>query len=147
MDMALEPDAVDEITALLADGLLAHDNSAGDLARIVIDTKATRLMREYLAANINRTVTSEELEGITGQNRYRLTRQFRKAYGTSPYRYLTMRRLDKARADIVAGLSLVDAAMNAGFSDQAHMTRGFRASFGISPGYWQRLVRKHGRPT
>jgi AraC-like DNA-binding protein len=142
MDSTLEPVALDEITTLLADGLLANDASAGGPGRVVIDTKATRLAREYLDANINRTVASEELEGITGQDRFRLARQFRKAYGTSPYRYLTMRRLDKARADIAAGLSLVDAAINAGFSDQAHMTRGFRASFGISPGYWQRLVRK-----
>lgn len=142
MDAALEQVALDEITTLLADGLLANDPSATSSKRSLIDAKATGLAREYLDANLDRTVTSDELESITGQNRYALSRQFRKAYGTSPYRYLMMRRLDHARAEIATGLSLVDAAINAGFSDQAHMTRRFKANYGISPGHWQRLVRR-----
>lgn len=141
MDAAMEPIALDGITAHLTDSLLANDASTIGSAHNVIDTRAVRLAREYLQANICRTVASHELEHVTGQDRYELARQFRKAYGTSPYRYLTMRRLDKARFDIAAGLTLADAAINAGFSDQAHMTRRFKANFGLSPGCWQRLVR------
>ncbi|WP_376711043.1 helix-turn-helix domain-containing protein [Pseudochrobactrum lubricantis] len=106
----------------------------------MIDIRAVRLAREYLEANICSTVASNELENVTGQNRYELARQFRKAYGTSPYRYLTMRRFDRARFNIAAGLTLADAAIYAGFSDQAHMNRRFKANFGLSPGCWQRLV-------
>lgn len=144
MGEPLEPVARDEIMALLADGLLAHDASAIRPSRMVVDTRAVRLARDYLDANLNRTVASTELEAISGHDRYELARQFRKAYGTSPYRYLTMRRLDKARAEIAGGMSLADVAIHAGFSDQAHMTRMFRASYGVSPGSWQRLVRKPG---
>ena len=142
IDTALEPVALDGIMALLADGLLANDTSVSGSARILIDTRATRLAREYLDANITRTVASDELERVTGQDRYELSRQFRKAYGTSPYRYLTMRRLEKARAAIAAGFSLADAALSVGFCDQAHMSRRFRDNYGISPGSWQRLARK-----
>ncbi|MCF1450180.1 AraC family transcriptional regulator [Agrobacterium vitis] len=141
MDAVMEPIALDVITAHLADSLLANDGSMIGSARKLIDTRAVRLAREYLQANICRTVASRELEIVTGQDRYELARQFRKAYGTSPYRYLTMRRLDKVRFDIAQGLNLADAAINAGFSDQAHMTRRFKANFGLSPGSWQRLVR------
>lgn len=140
MDAMLEPVALDDITARLTDGLLAYDASTRSSQRSVIDTRAVRLAREYLEANICRTVASSELENVTGQNRYELARQFRKAYGTSPYRYLTMRRLDRARFYIAAGLTLADAAISAGFSDQAHMNRRFKANFGLSPGCWQRLI-------
>ena len=91
---------------------------------------------------VDQAVHSEQLEKVTGLDRYSLSRQFRKAFGTSPYRYLTMRRLDQVRGDIAAGASLVDAAVRAGFSDQSHMTRQFKAGYGISPGQWRRLVCK-----
>lgn len=114
MDAVMEPVALDGITARLTDGLLANDASTTRSQRSVIDIRAVHLAREYLEANICRTVASHELENVTGQDRYELARQFRKAYGTSPYRYLTMRRLDKARFDIAAGLTLAEAAINAG---------------------------------
>ena len=55
------------------------------------------------------------------------------AYGTSPYRYLLMRRLDGVQRGIVAGRSLAELALDAGFADQAHLTRMFKAAFGLSP--------------
>ena len=133
---------MDELTVLLADGLIANDESAQRTTRSLIDFTATNRAKEYLDGNLDQVVHSEQLEKVTGLDRYSLSRQFRKAFGTSPYRYLTMRRLDQARGDIAAGATLVDAAMRAGFSDQSHMTRRFKAGYGISPGQWQRLVCK-----
>jgi AraC-like DNA-binding protein len=53
--------------------------------------------------------------------------------GTSPYRYLLMRHLDFARAQISRHRPLVDVALEADFADQAHFTRMFKAAFGITP--------------
>lgn len=84
-------------------------------------------------------VTSEELEGVTGLDRYTLARHFRARLGTSPYRYLTMRRLDHARSCMAAGESLADAASASGFADQSHMTRQFRRAYGLPPGRWRAM--------
>jgi AraC-like DNA-binding protein len=98
------------------------------------------LARGFLDENFMRTVTSEELEAVTGLDRYALARHFRIRLGTSPYRYLTMRRLDRAKSVISAGRSLVEAAVMSGFADQSHMTRQFKRAFGLTPGRWRGLA-------
>ncbi|WP_339761641.1 AraC family transcriptional regulator [uncultured Hoeflea sp.] len=139
MDNPLEPMQFDQITLLLAESLLAQDQSAGRLQPAPIDARAIAIARDYLNANIDRVVRSEELEHVTQHDRYSLARQFRTALGTSPYRYLTMRRLDRARDAISRGVTLADAAALSGFSDQSHMTRQFTSAFGVSPGRWRAL--------
>ncbi len=87
----------------------------------------------------SRVVRSSELEAATGLTRYDLARQFRAAFGTSPYRYSLMRRLDCARAQLRSRRSLADVALAAGFADQAHLTRQFKAAFGITPARYRAL--------
>ena len=44
------------------------------------------------------------------------------------------------KAAVRGGAPLADAAVTAGFYDQAHMTRHFRGAFGVSPGRWRSLL-------
>jgi len=95
--------------------------------------------RRFLDAERTRVVHSAELESVTGLTRYDLARQFRHMFGTSPYRYLLMRRLDLARELIHQQRPLVDVACDAGFADQAHFTRVFRSAFGLTPARYRAL--------
>src|SRR3546814_871120 len=108
--------------------LLAHALAlvAGEPARKSKgDYLAARRALDYLQANSTRVVALEELEAATGRDRWSLSRDFRLYYGTSPYRYLTMRRLDIARRLLLADQPLATAAAEAGFADQSHMSRHF----------------------
>lgn len=104
------------------------------------DYFAARRALEYLQANSTRVVAMEELEAATGRDRWSLSRDFRQYYGTSPYRYLTMRRLDTVRRLLRAGQPLAHAAMDAGFADQSHMSRHFLKAFGLTPGRWLQMA-------
>lgn len=139
IDTVLEPIQRDQIAFFLAEGLLVLDQSAGSSKAVQIDSRAVGIARDFLKSNMDRVVRSEELEQVTQHDRFSLARQFRAALGTSPYRYLTMRRLEQAQNAISQGISLAEAAAVAGFSDQAHMTRHFSATFGMSPGRWRGL--------
>jgi AraC-like DNA-binding protein len=105
-----------------------------------IDLAAMRRVREHLTACAYEHTAAATLEGIAGLDRFTIARHFRRAYGTSPDRYRTMRRLELARRAIQAGMPLVDAAAAAGFADQSHMTRQFKRAYGLTPGQWARSV-------
>lgn len=106
------------------------------------DYVAAQRAREYIHGALDRTVTLEELEQHCGRDRWSLSRDFRLLFGTSPYRYLTMRRLDMVRSLLVQGQSLVSAALIAGFTDQSHMTRQFGKTYGLSPARWLKMQRR-----
>ena len=105
-----------------------------------IDMTAVGLAREYLAAHANEQTSAAALEKLTGMDRFMLTRQFRRAFGVSPDRYRTSRRLDLARVAIELGVPLAQAAFQAGFADQSHMTRQFKRAYGLTPGRYATAI-------
>ena len=106
------------------------------------DYVAAQRAREYIHSALDRTVTLDELAQHSGRDRWSLSRDFRLLFGTSPYRYLTMRRLDMVRALLTQGQTLVSAALIAGFTDQSHMTRQFSKAYGLPPARWLNLQRR-----
>ena len=136
-----EPLAIDQLILSLTEGLVNVDPSCGgSAAPIRVDHRAIAQARHFLDGT-TRVVRSAELEAITGLTRYDLARQFRVAVGTSPYRYSVMRRLQWARARLRTNSSLADVALAAGFADQAHFSRMFKAAFGITPARYRALER------
>ncbi|HKF38707.1 MAG TPA: helix-turn-helix domain-containing protein, partial [Ktedonobacteraceae bacterium] len=135
-----EPLAIDSLVVQVAEGLIETDPSCYPVPRPrPLDVAALKRARQYLDTQKTRIVHSSELEAVTGLTRYELARQFRAMCGTSPYRYLLMRRLDFAREQLAQGRSLVEVAIEAGFADQAHFSRMLKATFGITPARYRAL--------
>ncbi len=136
-----EPLALDALTLRLAEGLLAGSAAGNDPRPAPRLDHAALARARQLLDDRHAVVRSGELEAVTGLDRYELARQFRATYGTSPYRYSLMRRLDFARSQLGRGVPLADVALAAGFVDQAHFTRMFRSAFGLTPGRYVTLRR------
>jgi AraC-like DNA-binding protein len=137
--VAPEPLALDTLVLRLAEGLIEGDpDSHAARAPRRLDPVALARARAFLDDR-RAIVRSAELEAVTGMTRYELARQFRASFGTSPYRYSVMRRLDFARSRLPGGMPLAELALAAGFADQAHFTRMFRSAFGVTPGHYARL--------
>jgi AraC-like DNA-binding protein len=133
-----EPLALDALVLRLAEGLIHGDDGPPPATPHRLDHAALDRARAFLDGQ-RAIVRSAELEAVTGLSRYELARQFRTRYGTSPYRYSLLRRLDFARGRLRAGTLLADLALAAGFADQAHFTRMFRSAYGVTPGRYARL--------
>lgn len=141
LEEAMTPLAATALIGDLAAALVLLTGSPAPGDRYADET-AVRQARRYMLENLQVSIGLEALERVTGQSRYALNRHFRRVCGVSPHRWLILRRLDRARARILAGASLAEAAAVSGFADQSHMTRHFRQAFGVSPGAWRsRLTR------
>lgn len=105
-----------------------------------------RLSRERLGRVIDRIEDSIEtgvsLQALADEaalSRTRFAAAFRGATGLSPHRYLTQRRLARARELLLhSTLSLAQVALRCGFSSQAHFTEYFRREVGATPQAFRR---------
>jgi AraC-like DNA-binding protein len=142
---ALEPLAADAAVARLAELLTSRSDAAPSRPDRTTAYRAVGLARDYLVAEAPRIVASEELEKVSGLDRFALARHFRTAFGTSPHRFQVGRRLARAQAMIVDGIALSEVAAATGFADQSHLTRHFSARFGLTPGRWAALTKVRAR--
>ncbi|KAA1423864.1 AraC family transcriptional regulator [Mumia zhuanghuii] len=120
---------------------LLREHLHGPTPPAATDAPLARRLRELLDAAVADGVTLEEASRVLGAHPSHLVRSFSRAYGMPPHRYLTSRRVDLARRLVLDGLAVADAAVAAGFHDQAHLTRHFRAVLGATPGAFARSAR------
>jgi AraC-like DNA-binding protein len=81
-------------------------------------------------------ISLEALATCCGISRFQLIRGFSRELGVTPHAYLVQSRVRLARHLLLAGNTLIDAALMAGFADQSHLTRAFYRQFGVTPGYF-----------
>lgn len=141
MDHSLDP--LEEQDAIFDLAMALRAVAGKPRGRKCLDYRAAERAREFILEHLHQGVTLEMLEQASGRERWSLSRDFRALYGTSPYRFVTLRRLDQFRALIVDGFTLVDAALAAGFHDQSHMTRHFTRCYGVPPSRWLERLRSH----
>ncbi|MFQ3786414.1 helix-turn-helix domain-containing protein [Halomonas sp. A29] len=104
------------------------EDSMGNIAKV----------RQRLDDAPQLAITLRELADMAGLSRYQLLRSFTRALGITPHAYLLQRRVLLARRLIASGQPLSQTALDAGFSDQSHMSRAFSRQFGLSPGRYRR---------
>ena len=112
--------------------------AGGRPAKRTANRDAVMRVRAFLDSVPEAGTNLDQLENIAGYDRWQLSRDFRLLLGTSPYRYLQCRRLERAKQLLRSGVGLAAAAHEAGFADQSHFCRVFRRTFGTTPSIWHR---------
>jgi AraC family transcriptional regulator len=102
-------------------------------------------VRAYIDRNLHRTIHIQDLSAIARRSPAHFSRQFKLAVGEPPHAYVVRRRLERACHLMMTSVEpLSEIALSVGFSDQAHLCRLFKQSFGQSPANWRR---EHGVPS
>jgi AraC family transcriptional regulator len=92
--------------------------------------RALRFIDEHIAAAIR----VADLAATAHMSLFHFARMFKEATGVPPHRYITLRRVDRAKSLLrETDLPLVDVAAEAGFQTQGHFTCVFRKMTGITP--------------
>jgi AraC-like DNA-binding protein len=86
-------------------------------------------------------VSLADLAAACGLSRFQLVRAFARVTGLTPHAYLVQRRVALARRLIARHTPLAEAAVEAGFADQSHMSRVFARTYGLSPGVYAAATR------
>ncbi|GEB57226.1 helix-turn-helix domain-containing protein [Streptomyces gardneri] len=115
--------------------LLREPQGRTDLAAMA---RARGMLRQRFVENIG----ADELARVAGCSRFTLYRGFRAAYGFAPSDYQRDLRLRRARALLAEGTAPSTAAVEAGFSDQAHLTRWFTRTYGVTPAAYRMALQR-----
>ena len=101
---------------------------------------AARIRAHIHDAGAAADLTADDLATAAGCSRYAAYRAFHQAYGLAPSDYQRQLRVRVARGLLSRGMPPAAAAAEAGFADQAHLTRWFRRYYGITPGAYRGAV-------
>jgi AraC family transcriptional regulator len=111
------------------------------LTREGLDRRRLFRVLDYVEANLEGDLTIDRLASIACLSRYHFARAFKQAAGQSPHRYVSAKRLERAKALLIQGdRSLVDIAHALSFSCQANFTRAFRQAEGQTPSQYRQKL-------
>jgi AraC-like DNA-binding protein len=119
--------------------LVRHATGRGPRADMPSDPgrRVAARLRDVIREGYAHDLTADDLAAAAGCSRFAAYRAFTQAYGLAPSDYQRQLRVRAARRLLIGGLPPARAAAEAGFADQAHLTRWFRRYYGITPGAYR----------
>ncbi len=113
-------------------GRAAADQHLGDLARL-------RRVRDRIDREYAQPLDVEALARDAHMSAGHFSREFRRAYGESPYSYLMTRRIERAMALLRRGdLSVTEVCFAVGCSSLGTFSTRFTELAGVSPSAYRR---------
>jgi AraC-like DNA-binding protein len=134
---AISPDSTGPVSALSApcverwvrESLLAGSRPPKIHPRV---GRVLRYLRERLGPDEDLSLAA--LAGVAGLSESRLRHAFMESLGITLRPYILWLRVQRACQELSSGASITEAAVRAGFSDAAHLSRTFRRMLGTTPG-------------
>ncbi|MFD0712401.1 helix-turn-helix domain-containing protein [Paenibacillus sp. GCM10027626] len=91
------------------------------------------LIRNHIAGHYNREIRHKELEQLSGLSRNYIIVKFRKAFGMTPFEYMTSVRIERAKElAIQTNMSISEIATTVGYADVHTFGRMFKNNMGVS---------------
>lgn len=119
--------------------MLTAQKKRRDEARGGLAAWQAKRTTEYLAENIERRVSLDELAAIARLSPFHFTRAFSKTLGMPPYRYQLKLRMERA-CELLArsDLRIIDIALATGYESPQALARVFMRTYGMAPSQWRR---------
>lgn len=96
--------------------------------------RAIRELESFVSANLHQNPSLNDVASVVGYSPFHLHRVFKASTGMTLYEYISTIRLEKAHELLSStDMSIVNIAVETGFSDQSHLARQVRRKYGVSP--------------
>jgi AraC family transcriptional regulator len=96
---------------------------------------------DYIEEQLASDVSLPELAAIAGLSPYHFARAFKQSFGLPPHRYLTSRRMEKAKSLLAQpAVSVTRIGHDLGFSELSSFTTTFRKNVGLTPTDYRRSL-------
>ncbi|MGY3496363.1 helix-turn-helix domain-containing protein [Bradyrhizobium sp. USDA 4502] len=114
--------------------------SSPSRSRRPLDGRRLGRVLDYIEQHLTEDIAVADLAGVACLSIFYFSRAFSAATGMPPHRYLTQRRLNRAKQMIEAGsASIAETAFIYRFSSQSSFTRAFRRATGTTPAMYRRV--------
>ena len=133
---------VDSISTALAAHLLRSYNAC-ELIEQPLERGLGKLeyarVTEFIEANIDRSISLEDLASVVNVSRFHFSRLFKRTTGITAISYVEQCRIRRAQSLLAeTELSLAEIALMTGFADQSHFTKRFHRQVGSTPAVFAR---------
>lgn len=94
---------------------------------------------EYVEEHLNADISLNTLAGIAGLSPYHFARAFKQSFGAPPHRYVTDRRIVRAKALLEnPARTVTEVGIEVGFAETSSFTATFRRMTGMTPTDYRR---------
>ena len=83
--------------------------------------------------NFTQNLSLDEIAERFFISKYHLCHMFKKATGLTVHRYITQKRITRARDLVAEGMNITDAVINAGFNSYSSFYRTYMREYGVAP--------------
>jgi AraC-like DNA-binding protein len=93
-------------------------------------------VRSHLTTNVDAPVPTTHVARLSGLSEGQVIRAFHFELGLPPHAYHLRVRLAAACELLTRGVAVARVAHECGFADQSHLSRRFKAVYGVTPAVW-----------
>jgi AraC family transcriptional regulator len=96
---------------------------------------------EFIEEHLDQDITLAALAETVGMGPHYFSELFKQSLGISPHQYVLRRRIERGRKLLHnPSVSVLEAAVRSGFSDQSHFTKLFRRIVGVTPSKYRSIL-------
>lgn len=134
---------VSEFTQLLDAIVQRYGRNAQACADSATDQRRRPAMQRVLdriEAELDGDLRIEQLANEAGLSLFHFVRVFTAAFHVTPHQYVQARRIVRAKTLLAQRFTPSGAAAAAGLTDQSHLNRWFKRTYGVTPAQYQQQI-------
>ncbi len=105
-----------------------------ELSDGALDGLKLQQVKDFIEDNLAEKLTISDMAAVVHMSQFHFARVFKAATGESPHRYVTQRRMERAKVLLnVTKFPVAEIAYRVGFYNPSHFTSQFRKLMGMTP--------------